>query len=693
MNSSRIISTAFGTKETLVRHKRSASTLSSMSNNHISLFKLTVSAGNSIEQPIRPSERFSGVLVVQLARPIPASQIVLELSASERLLPAIKGGTKITKSQIFSTSLVVWKPVRKGTAVSTVLSDGIHVFNFSCQMPYLNYPQTMHRTEFDFTYKLEARVLAPREGSGHASGANAGELVVAHIDKELYVTPIVTRMATPDPLLIVETLYFEKKGKKGKPAIELQAAISGHQVIPGTKIKLDISIKELTSTSWTRIVARLYERTRYRENSRASFSQPVWSVDRELASSEVVRSTVYNFFVNDEVLGKTNTETKTVNGETITSEELSFQIPLMPCGQLSSEHLEFSHFIRLEVLMPSWTSSGRFVYLDVPVQIMTHSPAGAARMMSRQASLNNLENRSIDGADNASIISGNSGFSTRPPSHESAERNSASLTHDARAAIVQSLPPRYCEVHPVQRPSPVLMLLKQVNAGTTQDSELSKEQRVAQRMSRQSRSTKHTTMSSLQSLETRTVSSSRNNSVDANDERSRTLVPLPSMAPIPPPLPQAPMPTADISDEVSMAIIMSGSSSMANLHGSSAQLPLLSPDITGDSTAAAGNGDVPKLHISTAAGAVTPVTASGTPLVTPLVIGKQRQTSSGSIENPKSPISPMYVDDATLDCSSDEDAGYFKSSSARKSLERERERPVEKGLFRLRKNSSVKYVR
>ncbi|KAJ2842679.1 hypothetical protein J3B02_005509, partial [Coemansia erecta] len=283
----------------LLRHHKTHGPSSAMSSGHISLFRLTTSAGNGIEQPIRPGEQFSGVLVIQISRPIPASQIVLEMSASERVVLAPKTPAKAFKSQLLSTSLVVWKAVRKGTAVSTVLSDGIHVFNFSCTMPYLNYPQTNHKPEFDFFYKLEGRLVAPRDGGG--------EQVVATVQKELFFTPIVTRLASPDPLLVVETLCFEKKGKKGKPVIELRAAISGHQVVPRSKVRIDLSIKELASVGWTKVNARLFERTVCRQDPKQSFSQPIWSVDRELAHSELVRSSVYNFFLNDEVLGKNDT--------------------------------------------------------------------------------------------------------------------------------------------------------------------------------------------------------------------------------------------------------------------------------------------------------------------------------------------------------------------------------------------------
>ncbi|KAJ2121770.1 hypothetical protein GGF48_004081, partial [Coemansia sp. RSA 921] len=48
------------------RNRKDSSTFPTMPSSNITMFKLTTSAGNSVEQPVRPGDRFSGVLVVQL---------------------------------------------------------------------------------------------------------------------------------------------------------------------------------------------------------------------------------------------------------------------------------------------------------------------------------------------------------------------------------------------------------------------------------------------------------------------------------------------------------------------------------------------------------------------------------------------------------------------------------------------------
>ncbi|KAJ1996764.1 hypothetical protein GGI06_006679, partial [Coemansia sp. S85] len=226
----------------------------------ISMFRLTTSAGNSLEQPIRPGERFAGVVALDIPRPMQASQVVLEFTATERWLPGNRvtatntPGTKFVNSTMLSASLVVWKAQQKGVTASTVLSDGMHVFNFSCQIPHLNYPQSIRRAEYEVVYMLEGKVLAPKD--------HGDEQVIAVVEKELYFSPLVAYRPSADlPLSMAETLCFEKKGRKGKPAIELRALLSSRQIIAGSKLKVELSIKELTSSSWTKIVARLFERT------------------------------------------------------------------------------------------------------------------------------------------------------------------------------------------------------------------------------------------------------------------------------------------------------------------------------------------------------------------------------------------------------------------------------------------------
>ncbi|KAJ1724846.1 hypothetical protein LPJ53_000914 [Coemansia erecta] len=619
MDRARLFASVTGSSGILVRHHKrngsisgmapgnSSSSSSSGGNSQISLFKLTTSSGNAFEQPIGPGEQFSGVVVIQLLRPMPASQIVLELAAEERVAQGGKGSSKALKSQPFYARLAVWTAVRKGAAASTVLSDGIHVFNFVCQMPYVNYPQTLHRAEFDIAYRLSGKLLAPGEGTGASAGG--AEQVVALVEKELFVSPVVTRMASPDPLLVVETLCFEKKGRRGKAAVELRAAIGGHQVVPGTKVAIDLSIRELGSAGWTKVVARLIERTACRHDGQALSSQPLWTADHQLAYCEAVRSSVYNFFLNDEVMGKKQADTKTADGETVSSESLALRVPLAAAGHVGSEHLEFAHFIRLEVLVPSWLASDRSVHVDIPVQIMTHTAAGAARALSRQQT----------GSGRSSLSERLSQEDAQGSSAASIRDGALRLSHDACAAIVGSLPPRYCDMPAGQRAAPELALVTQANGNG------------GRRESAQSRATRHTTMSSVQSLE-----------MAMSPVLGGTLLPPP------PPLPSAPMPTLDIGEPAALAI--------------------LTPAASGVS--------------SPMEGVVGPLSPG------PLSPVKRRQNSAGSAGGvPRTPVSPMMTGDAAGDASSDEDAGYFKSMGGGD------ERPAERGLFRLRKNSSVKHSR
>ncbi|KAJ2467597.1 hypothetical protein GGI02_003982 [Coemansia sp. RSA 2322] len=711
MDPTRYFASSIVPQEALVRQpKHGSNRVTGMVPGQISLLKITASAGNGLEQPIRPGDRFSGVLVVEAPRPISATQIVVEFTASERRLVGAKPATKYVRSTIFAVNLVVWKAARKGIVASTVLSDGIHVFNFVCQMPHLNYPQSVQRTEYEISYLLEGKVYAPKD--------NGGEAVVALVEKELAYQPLVVYPpSAASPLATVETLCFEKKGKKGKPAIELRAAVNTHQVIPGSKIKLDLSIKELASASWTKVAARLFERAVCREEANmASAAPPLWSVDRELAHAELVRSSVYNFFVADEVIGKGAAEAKAAGGETVSSELLSFPIPLVPCSPLSSEHLEFTHFIRLEVFVPSWLSSDRYVYTDLPIQLMTTVPpataAAAARAQSRQASMSNLERGRSAESDDSSVMSGNSGNlrrqSVQSASTQSAAERSFTMAVEVSSMVANSLPPRYCDVHLVQRPAPTLQLVKQVNASSAQDNvSASGDLPSQQRLSRQSQSTaRHTTMSSTHSTEfQKLMMGIPGANDDASDEKPTPRLPTSaapagrpaSGTPPPPPLPTAPMPTMDFFPEQSLSSLtisplqsprseqrpsMSLQSYPHNSSSTQAAAPPYSP-----------GAEQSAFHQHTLSSGEA-VTMTPDDMSATTTLAKPRQHSAGSIGSglARTPMSPVYSESMNIGATSDEDAGYFKASTAKKSIERDT-KVADKGLFRLRKNSSIKHAR
>ncbi|KAJ1773612.1 hypothetical protein IW140_000743 [Coemansia sp. RSA 1813] len=684
-------------QETLVRHPKTGKLGPGMASGEISLFKLTTSSGNSIEQPVRSSERFSGVLVVQLTRPIPATHIVLTFTGGERRHTEPKASGKIVKTEYFTVDLTVWKAVRKGTGASTVLSDGVHVFNFSCQMPHLNYPQSIQQPQCDIAYILSAKLFSPKIGGG-------GEFVAAHIEKDIFFTPLVTALPSTQSPQVAETLFFEKKGKKGKPAVELRVGLSNHQIIPRTKLAIDMSIKELSSANWTKINVKLFERTRCRDSVKASFAQPAWSVDRVLVQTDHVRPTVYSFFINGDVM---ENATPKGNGEPVSAQSVTLQIPVTMCGPLSTENLEFTHFIRIEVVVPSWMSSDRFVYTDIPVQLLAYGLNSTARILHRRASISNIERRGTEESDNSSLVSGNSSRSnsiSRHMSQDSTELQNMTLTPEGKTAVLNALPPRYCDVHPVQRPSPSLALVKQANSGAETDN--SRESPAKQRLSHTSQSSTHRnrTISSTHSSNHRLTMSTTGTAVDVGEEKYRTR----QLPPPPPPLPLEPMPTSiyvqpgtvsssgmpqspGVKGTHSRGTSISSQPQISQPHSRSQSRQcnddntlVLSP-FTPENTLRGSDVTVVQQgfgHMSLNGSIQS--TGGGNHVKTP---------SGGVVSQPRTPLSPVYSDNMSPSgIFSDDDAGYFKSSAANKSMERER-LPERASIFRLRKNSSIKQSR
>ncbi|KAJ2708908.1 hypothetical protein H4R19_004510 [Coemansia spiralis] len=260
------------------------------------------------------------------------------------------------------------------------------------------------------------------------------------------------------------------------------------------------------------------------------FAQPLWSVDRDLAQAEVVRSSVYSYFINDDMIAnKTSTETKNAAGETVTTDSVIFSIPPVAYGALNTEHLEFSHFVRLEVVLPGLMSSNRSVTMDIPVQMMTCEMHTAARFLSRRGSIPNIE-RKMD-SDASSMLSGKSNSSGGH--HSTHTARNATLSADTQASIMSSLPVRYCDIPPEQRPAPLLTFVNQLNVNPP-----------ASPVDDQARSMRNQTMSSMHSFDARTSSSGHSGDEYKEKYRTRPLPMAPSAGGAPPPLPAEPMPSS-----------------------------------------------------------------------------------------------------------------------------------------------------
>ncbi|KAJ2833997.1 hypothetical protein FBU31_001830 [Coemansia sp. 'formosensis'] len=282
------------------------------------------------------------------------------------------------------------------------------------------------------------------------------------------------------------------------------------------------------------------------------------------------------------------------------------------------------------------------------------------------------------------------------------------MTNHSIPIVLGPLPLRYCDVPPAQHSAPTLTLVKQVNASneSAPDGNASvADLPLPRRLSRQSQSNSHrTTVGSVQSMEYKSLMSGLSIADETGEERYRSR-PLP-MAPAPGPNDPAPLPPLP-------TMSMPPSGSTASLvrqppNGSRTVTPLQSPhpDQTPTSFLQSypqGNG----LSEPTSPTTLTPqygqlsgnaATSMTSDTSSPGAYAQTRRqnsvssTGAGDYGQPRTPISPTYNDSMNVGgATSDEDAGYFKSSAARKSFDREK--VSEKGLFRLRKNSSVKLTR
>ncbi|KAJ2793747.1 hypothetical protein H4R20_006447 [Coemansia guatemalensis] len=268
------------------------------------------------------------------------------------------------------------------------------------------------------------------------------------------------------------------------------------------------------------------------------------------------------------------------------------------------------------------------------------------------------------------------------------------------------LPPRYCDVPSEQRPTPSLMFVKQLNLNqapnaTTPPQEVQQDPvAAAYYAAQQNRNARHPTMSSMQSAGGRSSSSNGSAVDEYNKEkyRSRPLpmapgMGMPSNGMAAPPLPAEPMPSVLPmgSRPTSSKTQMAASGGRQNgyppmnidvpprsMRGNN---PLvLSPYAPGDSIPA----DMSAMRCESPVGG----SAAVTPEEAYMLAGSNiRQQPSGPLHTPiTSPYGGSHMSNG-LD---DDDIRYYKESNMRSI---DRDALHDGGMYRVRKNSSIKHYR
>ncbi|KAJ2452799.1 hypothetical protein EV183_002697 [Coemansia sp. RSA 2336] len=122
-----------------------------------------------------PKSTLTGVVYMHITSALRASCLSLSLLGSERvqMAPESVNHTQTPKTNTpsakqrtlkkvyFNQSTVLWgdsKLREQGT-----LSEGIHMFHFSCEFPRVNYPQSRTTSEYEIKYTLKAKLLNTRD--------------------------------------------------------------------------------------------------------------------------------------------------------------------------------------------------------------------------------------------------------------------------------------------------------------------------------------------------------------------------------------------------------------------------------------------------------------------------------------------------------------------------------------------------
>ncbi|KAJ1723302.1 hypothetical protein LPJ53_002351 [Coemansia erecta] len=120
-----------------------------------------------------PKSTLAGVVYLNIAEPLTASCLSLNLVGSERisLAPSSVNITTAVSSAVFPKERSVKKIYFNQTSIlwgdsklrtEGELAAGIHMFHFSCEFPRVNYPQSKTTAEYVIKYVLQAKLLNAR---------------------------------------------------------------------------------------------------------------------------------------------------------------------------------------------------------------------------------------------------------------------------------------------------------------------------------------------------------------------------------------------------------------------------------------------------------------------------------------------------------------------------------------------------
>ncbi|KAJ1865312.1 hypothetical protein LPJ78_002800 [Coemansia sp. RSA 989] len=122
-----------------------------------------------------PKSTLTGVVYLHIASALRASCLSLSLMGSERvqMAPESVNHTQTPKVNTSSAKKNTLKKVyfNQGTVLwgdsklreQGTLSEGIHMFHFSCEFPRVNYPQSHTTSEYEIKYTLKAKLLNTRD--------------------------------------------------------------------------------------------------------------------------------------------------------------------------------------------------------------------------------------------------------------------------------------------------------------------------------------------------------------------------------------------------------------------------------------------------------------------------------------------------------------------------------------------------
>ncbi|KAJ1973469.1 hypothetical protein H4R34_005064, partial [Dimargaris verticillata] len=302
----------------------------------------------------RPDTTLSGVVVLKNSRVLAATALVLTFKGMERINT---NPEMVTRDRTSSQSRLLasnqWieqvyfqrETVLLGdmTQDETIyLEPALHMYHFTCNLPFMNYPSSVITAQFEITYTLTAKLLCPRESVTTKQSLPAA----IHFEPLPLSVPYL-----PDSLKCFNTNVLDGD----KVMFHLHASFMKNNFGPGEPFALNLTLKPVSNRQIKSATYALKEHVEcHLRNAFDHTEEPLWYNQRTVHEDLLLVNRIPSDLGRDPYIST-----------------VSFELPdfFQPNNSI---HLTFNYSLQLSIKVATglFSTGSKELTVDIPITIL-----------------------------------------------------------------------------------------------------------------------------------------------------------------------------------------------------------------------------------------------------------------------------------------------------------------------------------